>query len=233
MGTRGKGAGGDFAGDLPAPLPAAPRGRRAEVVRTTRETDIRLVLDLDGQGRGDVETGVPFLDHMLAQVARHGLFDLEIRAKGDTHVDDHHVVEDVAICFGQALAEALGDRRGIRRYGSCTLPMIETLVTVALDLSGRGHFVYRVTFPGERIGTFATELVEEFFRALADRGGVELHINLHYGTNQHHMAEAIFKAFARALDDATRIDPRLAGEPPSTKGVLEGARPRPGGRYEG
>lgn len=200
------------------------RARRAEVVRTTRETDIRLALDLDGHGRGDVETGVPFLDHMLAQLARHGLFDLEIRAKGDTHVDDHHVVEDVAICLGQALVDALGDRRGIRRYGSCTLPMIETLVTVALDLSGRGHLVYRAKFPGGRVGTFPTELVEEFFRALADRGGVELHVNLHYGTNQHHMAEAIFKAFARALDDASRIDPRMEGELPTTKGLLEGVR---------
>jgi len=214
--------------DLPAPYEPGRGGRRAEVIRTTRETDIRLALDLDGRGRGDVETGVPFLDHMLQQVARHGLFDLEVRAKGDTQVDDHHVVEDVAICLGQALVEALGDRRGIRRYGSCTLPMIETLTTAALDLSGRGHLVYRVTFPGERIGTFPTELVEEFFRAFADKGGVELHVNLHYGTNQHHMAESIFKAFARALDEATRIDPRLAGELPTTKGLLEGARPRGG-----
>ncbi len=224
----GTGTDASWTSDLPAPLPVGQRPRRAEVVRVTRETDVRLVLDLDGRGRGEVETGVPFLDHMLAQVARHGLFDLEVRAKGDTHIDDHHVVEDVAICFGQALGEALGDRRGIRRYGACTLPMIETLVTVALDLSGRGHFVYRAKFPGERIGTFSTELVEEFFRALADRGGVELHVNLHYGTNQHHMAEAIFKAFARALDDATRIDPRLEGELPSTKGLLE-SRGRPGG----
>lgn len=211
-------------GDLPAPVAAGRRGRRAEVVRTTRETDVRIALDLDGRGRGDIETGVPFLDHMLAQVARHGLFDLEVRAKGDTQVDDHHVVEDVAIALGQALVEALGDRRGIRRYGACTLPMIETLVTVALDLSGRGHFVYRVKFPGERVGAFSTELIEEFFRALADKGGVELHVTLHYGTNQHHMAEAIFKAFARALDDASRIDPRLEGELPTTKGLLEGAR---------
>ncbi len=212
---------------------AGRRSRRAEVVRTTRETDIRLALALDGQGRGDVETGVPFLDHMLAQVARHGLFDLEIRARGDTHIDDHHVVEDVAICFGQALADALGDRRGIRRYGACTLPMVETLVTVALDLSGRGHFVYRVTFPGERIGGFPTELIEEFFRALADKGGVELHVNLHYGTNQHHMAEAIFKAFARALDDASRIDPRIEGELPTTKGLIEGVRRPKDDSYQG
>jgi imidazoleglycerol-phosphate dehydratase len=209
--------------DLPAPFEPGRGGRRAEVIRTTRETEIRLSLDLDGRGRGDVETGVPFLDHMLQQVARHGLFDLEVRAKGDTRVDDHHVVEDTAICLGQALVEALGDRGGIRRYGACTLPMIETLTTVALDLSGRGHFVYRVTFPGERIGSFPTELVEEFFRAFADKGGVELHVNLHYGTNQHHMAESIFKAFARALDQATQVDPRLAGELPTTKGLLEGA----------
>jgi imidazoleglycerol-phosphate dehydratase len=212
---------------MPKIAPDGHGGRRAEVVRTTRETDIRLALGLDGRGRGDIETGVPFLDHMLQQVARHGLFDLEVRAKGDTHIDDHHVVEDTAICLGQALVEALGDRRGIRRYGSCTLPMIETLTTVALDLSGRGHFVYRVKFPGERIGTFPTELVEEFFRAFADKGGVELHVNLHYGANQHHMAESIFKAFARALDEATQVDPRLAGELPTTKGLLEGAA-RPG-----
>jgi imidazoleglycerol-phosphate dehydratase len=213
-------------GDLPAPIGARRGGRRAEVVRTTRETDVRVSLDLDGRGHGDVETGVPFLDHMLGQVARHGLFDLTVRVKGDTYIDDHHTVEDTAICLGQALLEALGDRRGIRRYGSCTLPMIETLTTVALDLSGRGHFVYRVKFPGERIGTFHQELVEEFFRAFADKGGVELHVNLHYGSNMHHMAESIFKAFARALDDATRIDPRMAGELPTTKGLLEGARQR-------
>ncbi len=193
--------------------------RQATIERTTRETDIRLSIDLDGTGRGAWRTGVGFLDHMLELFARHGRFDLQVEATGDLQVDDHHTVEDVGICLGQGVARALGDKSGIGRYGAVTLPMEESLVRSVIDLSGRPYFVYRVTIPSPKIGTFDSELVEDFWQAFATHAGCNLHLELHYGRNSHHIAEAIFKATARALRAAVAIDPGESGIP-STKGVL-------------
>jgi imidazoleglycerol-phosphate dehydratase len=193
--------------------------RTAAINRKTAETDIQLTLNLDGSGAGKIETGIGFFDHMLTLLAKHALFDLTVTAKGDLAVDSHHTVEDVGICLGKALAQALGDKQGIVRYGSKTLPMEETLVTSALDLSGRAWIVYRVTFATEKIGDFDTELVETFWQALAANALMNLHLVLHHGSNSHHVAEALFKSTARALREAVAVDPRQAGVP-SSKGTL-------------
>jgi len=194
-------------------------GRSAEIFRKTHETDVRLSLELDGSGTSQVQTGIGFFDHMLTLLARHGLFDLEVAADGDLEVDGHHTVEDVGICLGQALAEALGDKEGIGRYGGLVLPMEETLVTVAVDLSGRAWFVQRVTYPTEKIGEFDTQLVEVFWQAVAANARINLHQVLQHGENSHHIAEALFKGTARALREAVAIDPRQHGVP-SSKGSL-------------
>ncbi len=196
--------------------------RQATIARTTRETEIRVSLDLDGTGRAEVATGVGFFDHMLDQLARHAMIDLEVEATGDLQVDDHHTVEDVGIALGRALAQALGDKAGVRRYGSCLLPMDDALVRAALDLSGRPFLVWRVEFPTAKIGTFDVELVREFFTAFAMNGGVTLNVARLDGANSHHIAEACFKAVARALRAAVEPDPRASGAVPSTKGVLGG-----------
>jgi imidazoleglycerol-phosphate dehydratase len=193
--------------------------RVAEIVRKTRETDVRLRLDLDGQGRAEVATGIGFLDHMLELLARHALVDLAVACTGDLHVDDHHTTEDVGICLGQAIDRALGDRAGIRRYGHVVLPMDEALVTVAVDLGGRPYWVWDVTMPSPKIGTFDSELVADFWQAVCTQGRMNLHVLLHHGRNTHHIGEAVFKAAARALRAACEIDPRCAGVP-STKGTL-------------
>jgi len=193
--------------------------RTATIRRETGETKIALSLDLDGTGKAEIRTGVGFFDHMLTLFAKHGLFDLSVQADGDTHVDDHHTVEDVGICLGQAFREALGDKAGIVRYGSLSLPMEETLVTAAVDLSGRIWFVDKTSFPTQKIGTFDTELVREFWQAFAANVPMNLHLVLHHGGNSHHIAEATFKATARALRQAVAHDPRQAGVP-SSKGVL-------------
>lgn len=194
--------------------------RKASIARKTAETDILVTLDLDGTGRFDNRTGIGFFDHMLDQLARHALLDMEVRCEGDLHIDDHHSVEDVGIALGQALAQAVGDKRGIRRYGSCLLPMDDTLVRAALDLSGRPFLAWNVKMTAPRIGSFDTELVREFFQAFAMQGGITLHVDLLRGINSHHIAEAAFKSVARALRDALEIDPRKADAIPSTKGML-------------
>ena len=194
--------------------------RSATITRKTSETEITVTLDVDGTGRYDNQTGVGFFDHMLDQLARHALFDLTVRADGDLHIDDHHAVEDTGIAIGQALARALGDKRGIRRYGECTLPMDDAQVRCALDLSGRPFLVWNVSLPTQKIGTFDTELVREFFQAFSTHGGITLHLDQVHGVNSHHIAEAAFKAVARALRDACEIDPRKADAVPSTKGTL-------------
>jgi imidazoleglycerol-phosphate dehydratase len=194
--------------------------RRAEIARATSETDIRVSLDLDGTGQATIATGVGFLDHMLTALARHALLDLTVQAKGDLHIDDHHTTEDVGIVIGQAIRQALGDKRGIRRYGAALIPMDEALAEAALDVSGRPFLAWSVVFQRPKIGTFDTELVEEFFRALAFNAGITLHVTLKAGTNAHHVAEACFKALARALRQAVEPDPRAAGAIPSTKGAL-------------
>ena len=196
--------------------------RQAEVTRSTAETAIRVRVALDGTGRGENSTGVGFFDHMLDQLARHAMIDLEVEATGDLHIDDHHTVEDVGIALGRALAQALGDKAGVRRYGSCLLPMDEALVRAALDLSGRPFLVWRVEFPTAKIGTFDVELVREFFTAFAMNGGVTLNVALLDGANSHHIAEACFKAVAQALRTAVEPDPRASGAVPSTKGTLGG-----------
>src|SRR5262245_15668197 len=193
--------------------------RTATVRRSTSETKIDLSLGLDGTGKAKIGTGVGFFDHMLTHVAKHGLFDLTVKADGDLHIDAHHTVEDIGICFGQALKDALGDKTGIRRYGHCTLPMDETLVTAAVDLSGRACFVWKADVPNVVLGNFNAELGEEFLRAVANAGAFNLHIVLHHGRNTHHILEAVFKATARALRTAVENDPRTSGVP-STKGVL-------------
>jgi imidazoleglycerol-phosphate dehydratase len=193
--------------------------RSATITRKTGETDIQLTLDLDGAGIPNISTGIGFFDHMLTLFARHGLFDLTIAAQGDLHVDFHHTVEDVGICLGKAIAQALGDKQGIARYGDKTLPMEETLVTSALDLSGRMWFVQRVEFPTAKIGDFDTELVETFWQAVAANALMNLHLVLHHGGNSHHISEALFKATARALREAVSRDPRQTGVP-SSKGTL-------------
>ncbi|MEE4346754.1 MAG: imidazoleglycerol-phosphate dehydratase HisB [Paracoccaceae bacterium] len=194
--------------------------RTATITRKTAETDITVQIDLDGTGRYDNQTGVGFFDHMLDQLSRHALIDMTIRATGDLHIDDHHTVEDVGIALGQALTQALGDRRGIRRYGSCLLPMDDAQVRTALDLSGRPFLVWNLDMPTAKIGTFDTELVREFFQALATHGGITLHVDKLHGFNSHHIAEAAFKAVARALREAVEPDPRRTDAIPSTKGTL-------------
>lgn len=193
--------------------------RIGSVERVTFETDIALSLQVDGSGKTELSTGVPFLEHMLDLLAKHGQFDLKVKAKGDIEIDDHHTVEDIAICLGQALRQALGDKRGIRRYGNSFVPMDETLGQVVIDLSNRPHLEFRAEFPSEQVGTFSTELVHEFFWKLALEARANIHVILHYGRNTHHMIEALFKALGRALDEATQIDPRVKGIP-SSKGAL-------------
>ena len=194
--------------------------RRATVTRKTAETSISVELDLDGTGTYDNQTGVGFFDHMLDQLSRHSLIDMTIRAEGDYHIDDHHTVEDTGIAIGQALVKALGDKRGIRRYGSCHLPMDDAQVRAALDLSARPFLIWNVAFPTEKIGSFDCELVREFFQALATHGGITLHVDQLHGFNSHHIAEAAFKAVARALREAVEPDPRKGDAIPSTKGAL-------------
>lgn len=194
--------------------------RRATITRKTAETEISVTVDLDGSGIYDNRTGVGFFDHMLDQLARHALIDMEVRATGDLHIDDHHTVEDTGIAIGQALAQAMGDKRGIRRYGSCLLPMDDALVRAALDLSGRPFLVWSVDLPTPKIGSFDTELVREFFQALSTHGGITLHVDMLHGVNSHHIAEAAFKAVARGLRDALEVDPRKSDAVPSTKGAL-------------
>jgi len=193
--------------------------RTARIQRKTAETDIDLILNLDGTGRVEAATGVGFFDHMLTHIGKHGLFDLTITCKGDLHIDAHHTVEDVGICLGKALVEALGTKAGIRRYGDATLPMDETLVTAAVDLSGRPFLVWKANVPNEVLGTFSSQLGQEFWQAVASAGLMNLHVVHHHGTNTHHILEAIFKASARALRQAVEPDPRATGVP-STKGVL-------------
>ena len=194
--------------------------RQAEISRKTGETDIRILLNLDGTGKSTVDTDVGFLDHMLTLFARHGRFDLEVSCKGDTYVDDHHSVEDIGIALGKAFEQALGDKKGVARYGSTILPMDESLILSAVDLSGRGLLVYDLSIPAEKVGAFDTELTEEFFRALAHNGGMTLHIKQLSGGNSHHIIEGAFKSVARSLRTAVAIDTACAEEIPSTKGVL-------------
>lgn len=193
--------------------------RKATIERKTNETDIRLEFAVDGEGKSDLDTSVPFLSHMLDLFAKHGQFNLAVHAKGDIEIDYHHTVEDIGICLGQALREALGDKKGIKRYGNSFVPMDESLAQVVIDLSNRPHLEYRATYPSNQVGQFPTELVHEFLWKLALEARMNLHIILHYGHNTHHMIEAIFKALGRALDEATSIDPRVKGVP-STKGML-------------
>lgn len=194
--------------------------RTAKITRTTAETQITIDLNLDGTGTYDNQTGVGFFDHMLDQLARHAMFDLTVRAKGDHHIDDHHTVEDTGIALGQALVQAVGDKKGIQRYGSCLLPMDDALVRCALDLSARPYLVWGIDLPTERIGRFDCELLREFFQALSAHGGITLHLDQLHGLNSHHIAEAAFKSVARALRAAVAIDPRAEGQLPSTKGAL-------------
>ncbi len=194
--------------------------RKAKIERATTETKISVEIDLDGTGQYDCKTGVGFFDHMLEQLARHSLIDMTIRADGDLHIDDHHTVEDTGIAIGQALVAALGDKRGIRRYGACLLAMDDSLVRCALDLSARPFLVMNMEFPTQKIGSFDTELVREFFQALSTHGGITLHIDALHGVNSHHIAEAGFKSVARALREAVEPDPRKGDAIPSTKGML-------------
>lgn len=194
--------------------------RSAVMNRTTAETDISLTLELDGVGTSQVNTGCGFLDHMLTLFARHGRFDLQVACKGDTYVDDHHTVEDIGICLGDAFAQALGERRGIKRYGSAILPMDEALILTAVDISGRGMLCYEMDIPTEKVGTFDTELAQEFLLAFARRADMTVHVRQLAGSNSHHIIEGMFKSLARTLGEAVSIDPRFADEIPSTKGVL-------------
>ena len=191
--------------------------RRSTLHRKTSETDISCTLNLDGSGIYDIDTGVGFLDHMLTHVSKHGRIDLSVKATGDLHIDSHHTVEDVGLCLGSCLLEALGDKRGIARYGSSSVPMEDALANIALDLSGRPYFVYKVEYPTEHIGNFEVECLEEFLRSLVNTGKLNLHVNSPYGTNSHHIAEAIFKGLGQALSQAIQI---VGGDIPSTKGVL-------------
>jgi imidazoleglycerol-phosphate dehydratase len=195
--------------------------RTASLSRSTRETEISVRLDLDGRGEADIATGVGFFDHMLTQIARHGLFDLDIKARGDLHIDDHHTVEDVGIALGQCFRKALGDKAGISRYADVTLPLDEALSRVVVDISGRPYLVFRTAFHAPKIGSFDTQLVEEWFRAFAMQAGLTLHVETFYGSNDHHIAESCFKALARALRLAVAVDAGQGGRVPSTKGVLE------------
>jgi len=199
--------------------PARHGGRTATVTRGTAETDIRVTLNLDGRGRHEIETGVPFLNHMLEIFARHGFFDLSVRARGDVEVDDHHTVEDVGLCLGQGFREALGDKAGIRRFGEATVPLDEALVTTVVDLSGRPFFVYDVRIEQAKIGRFDVELIHDFLLAFTNQAALNLHVRMASGRNPHHVVEAVFKSLARALDFATQRDPRLSGVL-STKGSL-------------
>ncbi|MFK7882055.1 imidazoleglycerol-phosphate dehydratase HisB [Roseobacter sp.] len=194
--------------------------RSHTLTRSTAETEITVTVNLDGTGAYDNQTGVGFFDHMLDQLARHSLIDMTVRAQGDLHIDDHHTVEDTGIALGQALAAALADKRGVRRYGSCLLPMDDALVRTALDLSARPYLIWNVDLPTPRIGTFDTELVREFFQALSTHGGITLHVDMLHGLNSHHIAEAAFKSVARALREAVEVDTRKADAIPSTKGAL-------------
>lgn len=198
---------------------AAAGQRTASVARKTNETDISLAFSVDGTGVSEIETDVPFLNHMLDLFTKHGQFDLKLTAEGDVHIDDHHTVEDIGICLGQCLREALGDKKGIKRYASVFIPMDEALAQVVIDISNRPHFEYRAEYPSQQVGSFSTELVHEFLWKLALEARITLHVIVHYGQNTHHMIEAVFKALGRALDEATSIDPRVQGVP-STKGVL-------------
>lgn len=215
--TRGRGAGRTV--EPARRAPAVPPGRRAEVARRTTETEISLALAIDGAGRYEVETGIPFLNHMLELFARHGFFDLTVRARGDLDVDYHHTVEDVGLCLGQALREALGDKAGIRRFGEATVPLDEALVTSVVDLSGRPFLAYEVRIKQAKIGSFDVELIHDFLLALTNQAGMNLHVRMGAGRNPHHVVEATFKSFARALDLASQREPRLAGVL-STKGTL-------------
>lgn len=194
--------------------------RKASVERNTKETRIAASLDLDGRGRYDVATGVGFLDHMLEQLSRHSLIDIVLKAEGDLHIDDHHTTEDSGIVLGQALSQALGDRKGIRRYGEALIPMDETLTRVALDASNRPYLIWKVAIPRDKLGTMDTELFKEWFQAFAQHGGLTLHVETLYGENSHHIVESCFKGLARALRQAIEIDPRQAEAVPSTKGSL-------------
>lgn len=193
--------------------------RKASVERTTFETDIKMELLIDGRGKSEIDTRIPFLDHMLILFSKHGLFDLKVKVNGDIEVDSHHTIEDTGIVLGQCLAKALGDKKGIRRYGDIMLPMDETLILCALDLSGRPYLAFDGEFTVPAVGGYDTEMVEEFFRAVCLGGGINMHIKIMAGKNNHHMIEAIYKAFGRALDIATSLDPRVEGVP-STKGIL-------------
>jgi len=195
--------------------------RIAKIDRKTAETDISLEINLDGTGKSEIHTGVGFLDHMLTLFSRHGVVDLKVRADGDLHIDQHHTVEDIGICLGQAIRQALSDKAGIRRYGHFTLPMEETLVTSAVDLSGRFYLVFQATFPSQKIGEFDSELVEDFWQSVAANALCNLHVIVHHGRNSHHIAEGIFKSVARSLRMAVESDPRMPGIP-STKGTLSG-----------
>ncbi|MDF2095711.1 imidazoleglycerol-phosphate dehydratase HisB [Aquibaculum arenosum] len=194
--------------------------RTASIARDTKETRISATIDLDGSGQYDVQTGIGFLDHMLEQLSRHSLIDITLRAEGDLHIDQHHTTEDTGIVLGQALAQALGERRGIQRYGSALIPMDETLTRVALDVSNRPYLIWKVDFTRDKLGDFDTELFKEWFQAFAFNGGLTLHVENLYGTNNHHIIESSFKALARALRQAIEIDPRKADAVPSTKGTL-------------
>jgi imidazoleglycerol-phosphate dehydratase len=194
-------------------------GRRAAVERKTTETNVKIIVDLDGSGQADIHTGIPFFDHMLTLFSAHGLFDLSIRAEGDIDVDYHHTVEDVGLVLGDAFREALGDRRGIQRYGHAVTPMDETLSSVAVDLSNRPYLVYNVLQTGKGVSGFDVYLAKEFFRAFSNRSGMNLHINVSYGENEHHILESVFKAAGRALDEASTVDPRIK-DVRSTKGAL-------------
>lgn len=194
--------------------------RRAEIKRTTNETDIYLELNIDGSGKSDIDTGCGFLDHMLTLFARHGRFDLTVKCKGDTYVDYHHTTEDIAICLGKAFSDALGDKKGVVRYGNIVLPMDESLILSAVDLSGRGGFYGELGIPTQKVGDFDTELCGEFFIALANNGGMTLHIRKNTGANSHHIIEGAFKASARALKEAVSLDEKFLNEIPSTKGLL-------------
>ncbi|MHB1766253.1 MAG: imidazoleglycerol-phosphate dehydratase HisB [Phycisphaerae bacterium] len=201
------------------PSESKTTARTREISRKTRETQISVSLNLDGSGKADISTGVGFFDHMLDHLARHGMLDLTVQATGDLHIDAHHTVEDVSLVLGSAIQQALGDKRGIYRYGWASVPMEDTLANVALDLSGRPAFVFNARFPTPKIGEFDVELVHEALRSLANTAGMNLHINVPYGTNSHHIAEAIFKALAKSLRQAVAMDPR-SHDIPSTKGVL-------------
>jgi len=193
--------------------------RTASIERNTKETQIKLAFEIDGEGQGTIETPVPFMSHMLDLFTKHGHFNLDVQANGDVEIDDHHTTEDIGICLGHALKEALGDKKGIKRYGSAFVPMDEALAQVVVDLSNRPHLEFRAEFPSQKVGTMDTENVHEFLWKLALEARMNLHVIVHYGNNTHHMIEAIFKALGRALDEATQIDPRVKGVP-STKGML-------------